>query len=126
MKAKIGVVLVLVLLIGSLTGCVFTDWIGTLLGNPVTIAKYEAETAARLLEIEREKTRGLEANVDLQREQNEGMIYKANAQAITRQSRAHVGLQGVMAVFAIVGLIAGGLLVAVLLNDRLDAQKRFG
>ena len=93
-------------------------WEGLIGEKEVKIAEAEAEAALANLETEREKTRQLQEKVDLTRAQNEGMIYRANAQSITRQSRAHVALQGVMVVFACAGLIAGGLLVTVLLKER--------
>ena len=93
-------------------------WEGLTGEKAVKIAEAEADTALANLETERERTRQLEEKTDLTRAENEGMIYRANAQAITRQSRAHVALQGVTVAFSCAGLIAGGLLVAVLLKER--------
>ena len=115
---KWAVVALAVLSLGMLTGCAFTDWVQRLLGNDILIAKYEAEQAQAAYLQAQEVRLQIEAKVDLQRAENEGMIYRANAQSITRQSRAHVALQGVMVVFACAGLIAGGLLVTVLLKER--------
>ena len=61
-------------------------WEGLTGEKEVKIAEAEADAALANLEAEREKTRQLEERTELQRAQNEGMIYRANAQA----SRARV------------------------------------
>ena len=111
-KSKVTLFLLLILALGGLTGCAFSDWIARLLGNDVLIARYEAETAASKQAEAYELRLLREADVDLQDAINEGYIFKANAQAITRQSRAHVMLQGVMAVLLIGALLFDGLMLA--------------
>ena len=75
-KSKVTLFLLLILALGGLTGCAFSDWIARLLGNDVLIARYEAETAASKQAEAYELRLLREADVDLQDEINEGMIYK--------------------------------------------------
>ena len=122
MKHKAVIILLVALFAGTLSGCAFTDWIARLLGNDVLIAKYMTEQARQEYMTAQEMRLQKEAEVSLQRAANEGMIYKANAQTITRQSRAHVALQGVIVLFACAGLFGTGILIAVLLDERRKHQ----
>ena len=112
-----ALVLVSVLAFGASTG-VDGGWLARLLGNDVAIAEHEAERAHAEYMASQEARLLKEAEVALQQVVNEGMLYRASAQAITLQSRAHVMLQGAMVLFSIAGLVAGGLLVAVLIKER--------
>jgi len=110
----VGVLVILFVVAGARLG-LERFWEGLTGEREVKVAEAEADKALANLEAERERTRQLQEKTNLTRAQNEGMIYKANAQAITRQSRAHVWLQGVVVVLLIGSLLFSGLMLTWLL-----------
>ena len=113
----VGVLVILFVVAGARLG-LERFWEGLTGEREAKVAEAEADKALANLEAERERTRQLQEKTDLTRAQNEGMIYKANAQAITRQSRAHVWLQGVVVVLLIGSLLFSGLMLTWLLTAK--------